>query len=104
MTTPWNKYAATAARRHGRPGREVRPNSTTIDIHSHVAIARAAAFVKPHFDPSTVAAFHFASDESRTLNRTQEEDIRSRITGYDERLTDLDHMGIDMRLVMPPPN
>ena len=33
----WNKYEATAARRHGRPGREVRPGSVTIDVHSHVA-------------------------------------------------------------------
>ena len=62
MTPHWNKYAATAARRHGKPGREVRPKSTTIDIHSHVAIPQAAALVKPHLDPSAVAASHFATD------------------------------------------
>src|SRR5438093_1789782 len=103
MTPHWNKYAATAARRHGKPGREVRPKSTTIDIHSHVAIPQAAALVKPHLDPSTVAASHFATAESRALGQKQEEDIRSRITGYDERLAELDAMGIDMQLVMPPP-
>ena len=43
--TQWNKYSATAARRHGKPGREVRPQSITIDIHSHVAVPAAAAFV-----------------------------------------------------------
>ena len=44
MATQWNKYEATAARKHGKPGREIRPKSTTIDIHSHVAIPQAAAY------------------------------------------------------------
>ena len=42
--------------------------------------------------------------ETKALSQKQEEDIRARITGYDERLADLDAMGIDMQLVMPPPN
>ena len=50
MATQWNKYEATVARKHGKPGRELRPKSTTIDIHSHVAIPQAAAYVKPHLD------------------------------------------------------
>ena len=104
MATQWNKYEATAARKHGKPGREVRPKSTTIDIHSHVAIPQAAAFVKPHLDMSTIALAHFATPETKALSQKQEEDIRARITGYDERLADLDAMGIDMQLVMPPPN
>src|SRR5215831_11744439 len=104
MTQQWNKYEATAARRHKKPGREVRPKSTTIDIHSHVAIPQAAAYVKPHLDMSTIALAHFATAETRALSQKQEEDIRTRITGYDERLADLDAMGIDLQLVMPPPN
>ena len=44
----WNKYEATAARKHGRPGREIRPKSITIDVHSHVGVPRAAELVKPH--------------------------------------------------------
>ena len=43
----WNKYANTAARKHGKPGREQRPQSVTIDAHTHIAIPRAAAFIKP---------------------------------------------------------
>ena len=101
--TPWNKYAPTAARKHGRPGREVRPKATTIDMHAHVAIPQAAAFVSPHLDMATVPLAHFANDETRALSQKQEQDIRARITGYDERLGDLDAMGIDMQLVMPPP-
>ena len=104
MPAPWNKYGLTVARKHGKPGREVRPSSTTIDIHSHVAIPEAAAFVKPHLDPTTIPLTHFADAGTKALNRKQEKDIRFRITAHDERLADMDAMGIDMQLVLPPPN
>jgi aminocarboxymuconate-semialdehyde decarboxylase len=104
MPELWNKYGPTAARKHGRPGRTVRPRSTTIDIHSHVAIAEAAALVKPHLDPATVPLTHFADAATRALNQKQEKDIRARITGQDERLADMDAMGLDMQLILPPPN
>src|SRR5258707_300069 len=104
MMTQWNKYGLTGTRRHGKPGRDVRPKSTTVDIHSHVAIPQAAAFVKPHLDISTIPLAHFADAQTKALSQKQEEDVRARITGYDERLADLDSMGIDLQLVMPPPN
>ncbi len=103
MTELWSKYGPTAARSHGLPGREVRPSSVTIDIHSHVAVPQAAAFVKPHLDPMSIPLARFATAETKALSQKQEDDIRSRITGYDERLTDLDAMGIDVQLVCPPP-
>jgi aminocarboxymuconate-semialdehyde decarboxylase len=104
MSTQWNKYERTAARKHGKPGRDIRPKSPTVDIHSHVAIARAGAFVKPHLDMATIPLAYFADAETRALSQKQEEDIRARITGYDERLIDLDAMGVDLQLVLPPPN
>jgi aminocarboxymuconate-semialdehyde decarboxylase len=99
----WNKYEPTAARRHGRPGREARPSSTTIDIHAHVAIPRAAELVKPHLDLSTIPLAHFADAATKSLNAKQDADIGKRITGQDERLTELDAMGVDIQVVMPPP-
>jgi len=101
--TQWNKYEPTVARRHGKPGREVRPQSITIDIHSHVAVPAAAALVKPHLDPMTNPLVLHATPETRALNQKQEQDIRERITSHDRRLTELDAMGIDFQLVMPPP-
>jgi len=100
----WNKYERTAARKHGKPGREIRPQGTTIDIHSHVAIPQAAAFAQRHLDPATIPLAHFAGADTKSLAGKQEADIRSRITGYDERFADLDAMGLDMQLIMPPPN
>src|SRR5262245_20659332 len=100
----WNKYERTAARSPGHAGRDIRPSSLTFDVHSHVAIPQAAAYVAPHLDMTTIPLAHFASPESKALGQKQESDIRARITGYDDRLKDLEAMGLDMQLVMPPPN
>ena len=99
----WNKYANTAARKHGKPGREQRPQSTTIDAHTHIAVPRAAEYIKPYLDVSTILLAPFASAETKAVNTKQEGDIRSRMTGYDDRFADMDKMGVDMQLVMPPP-
>ena len=104
MADVWNKYANTAARKHGKPGREIRPKSVTIDCHTHVAVPRAGEFIKPHLDLATIPLGHFASADTKALNAKQEADIRSRIVGnFDERFADMDQMGVDMQLVMPPP-
>jgi aminocarboxymuconate-semialdehyde decarboxylase len=102
MPEQWNKYAATAARRHGRPGRELRPKSMTVDIHSHVAVPAAAKFVEPHLDWATIPLAHFANAETKALGQKQEADIRARV-GHEHRLADLDAMGIDVQIIAPPP-
>ena len=103
----WNKYTPTAARRHGKPGRESRPKSLTLDIHSHVSVPAAAAIATPHLDLSTVPLAHFASPDTKALNAKQDADRRDRMSGKDgglsDRLKDMDAMGLDMQLVMPPP-
>ena len=102
MSQQWNKYEKTAARSHGRPGRQLRPQSVTIDIHSHVDVPDAAKFVEPHLDWSTIPLAHFACAETKALNQKQEADIRAR-GGLDRRLADLDAMGIDIQMIAPPP-
>ena len=102
MPEQWNKYAPTAARRHGRPGREQRPKSATIDIHSHVAVPAAAKFVEPYLDWATMPLAHFANAQTRAISQKQEADIRARV-GHNHRLADLDAMGIDVQIIAPPP-
>jgi aminocarboxymuconate-semialdehyde decarboxylase len=102
MPQQWNKYGPTAARRHGKPGREVRPKTTTIDVHSHVAVPEAAKFVEPHLDWATIPLAHFASAETKALNQKQEADIRER-RDHEHRLADLDAMAIDVQMIAPPP-
>ena len=102
----WNKYVPTAARKHGKPGRQVRPKSITIDFHSHVSVPAAAAFVKSHIAEADLLQ-RFASIESQSINRKQEEDRRTRMSGrdggFEQRLRDLDEMGIDVQVITPPP-
>ena len=98
-----NHYGPTAARAHGRPGREVRPASITIDMHSHVLVPEAAALVQPHVDLSKVPLAHFATDNTKALNRKQDADRRPNMTDVAVRLADMDAAGIDVQVIMPPP-
>jgi aminocarboxymuconate-semialdehyde decarboxylase len=98
----WNKYEATAARKHGRPGREIRPKSVTIDVHSHVAVPRAAELAKPHLAANAMPLATYANAETKALNQKQEADVVSR-AGLEQRLADLDVMGLDMQVIKPPP-
>ena len=99
----WNRYGPTAAREAGRPGREVRPASTTIDIHAHVFIPAALDYVTPHLDPSSDALVRFAAPETRELNKQQEADRRPIMASPDARFADLDAMGIDKQMISPAP-
>jgi aminocarboxymuconate-semialdehyde decarboxylase len=103
MAKDWNRYEPTAARPRGKLGRSLRPQSVTIDIHSHIAVPEAAAFVQPHLDLATIPLAHFATPETKALNQRQETDRRSRMIDFDDRLADLDAMGIDLQVVKPPP-
>jgi aminocarboxymuconate-semialdehyde decarboxylase len=103
MTSVWNKYEPTAARKHGKPGREARPKSTTIDIHSHVAIPQAGAFVQQFADRIDPGLHRYQSPETAEVNAKQDGDLKSRLTFFDERLKDLDSMGVDMQVIKPPP-
>jgi aminocarboxymuconate-semialdehyde decarboxylase len=98
-----NHYGATSARAQGRPGRETRPQSTTIDIHSHVAVPEAAAFANPYIDWSRIPLAHFATPETQALNKKQDADRTPVFTGIEARLRELDAAGIDLQVVKPPP-
>src|ERR1700749_440268 len=102
MSEPWNKYERTAARRHGKPGRELRPQSVTVDVHAHVGIPEAAKFVEPHLDWSTIPLARFANAKPKAWSGKQEADIRAP-AGVERRLADLDAMGIDIQMIAPPP-
>jgi aminocarboxymuconate-semialdehyde decarboxylase len=103
MADVWNKYEPTAARKRTKPGREIRPKSLTVDFHSHVAVPAAGKFVAPHLDAAADPLSFFASADTKALNLKQGADIGARITQHDSRLRDLDAMGIDLQVALPPP-
>src|SRR5215212_5407857 len=85
MADMWNKYEPTAARKRGKPGRDTRPKSTTIDMHAHVAIPRAAEIAGSHVDPKTVPLDHFSTPETKALMAKQGADIAQGIRPTDVR-------------------
>jgi aminocarboxymuconate-semialdehyde decarboxylase len=103
MPEQWNKYGPTAARKHGKPGREVRPKSLTVDIHAHVVIPRAFELVKPHLDISNVPLSRFADAATKALSQKQEADIGEGIRPTEARFKVMDAMGVDMQLICPAP-
>src|SRR3954451_21980873 len=103
MMNETNHYGATAARKHVKPGRETRPASTTIDIHAHVFVPEAGAYVAPHLDQATIPLTNFSTPATQALNRKQDADRRVVGTEHGPRLAELDAMGIDVQLCAPAP-
>jgi len=103
MPDRWNKYANTAARPHGRPGRETRPQSTTIDIHTHISVPAAAQYVQPHLGGGGDLLASFSPPETLEIQKKQGADRTEVMTQIDQRLKDMDEMGIDLQLIMCPP-
>ena len=105
MSEPWNKYDLTAARTHGPPGREVRPQSVTIDCHAHIVSQAAAEYVAPHMDASTAPRAAFSVPETDVLTKKQGAERTPLMlpSGMDRRLADMERIGLDMQLVMPAP-
>jgi aminocarboxymuconate-semialdehyde decarboxylase len=103
MADMWNKYEPTAARKRGKPGRETRPKSTTIDMHAHVAVPRAAEIAGSHVDPKTVPLDYFSTPETKALMAKQGADIAQGIRPTDVRFKTMDDMGVDMQLISPGP-
>jgi aminocarboxymuconate-semialdehyde decarboxylase len=72
-----------------------------------VSVPAAAALAMPHLDISTVPLAFFVTAETNQINQQQDLDRRSRLSGLEgglgERLRDLDDMGLDRQVVMPPP-
>jgi aminocarboxymuconate-semialdehyde decarboxylase len=101
MADIWNKYENTAARKHGRPGRETRPQSTTIDIHSHILVPAAAQFAQPHLSAASHA--NFANAHTAELGKKQHADRRPNMLDADLRLKTMDDQGIDIQLLMSAP-
>lgn len=76
----------------------------TVDIHCHVLVPQADELVKPVFTPDKEAAFRFANQMTREINRKQRQDMHGRLTDAATRLADMDRLGIDIQAISPAPN
>jgi aminocarboxymuconate-semialdehyde decarboxylase len=64
----------------------------------------AAALTKDVFDPTREAMLTFSSAITKEVGRKQEETIRTQLTSVEQRIKDMDRMGIDIQaLSVAPP-
>jgi aminocarboxymuconate-semialdehyde decarboxylase len=97
-------YSCLPASSHALPLRaRAGRHSATVDIHCHVMTPEAAALAKDAFDPTREAMLAFSSPATRDVNRRQEENIRTQLTSVEQRIKDMDRMGIDIQAVSPSP-
>jgi aminocarboxymuconate-semialdehyde decarboxylase len=83
--------------------RDKRGRSLRIDIHCHyhnVEVGAQVAPLKPH---EREPAIIFANALSRDINQRQMQERGGKLSGVEERLNDMDRMGIDMQAVSPSP-
>jgi aminocarboxymuconate-semialdehyde decarboxylase len=74
-----------------------------IDIHCHRECSVAAALVKPEADRLGRAPLQFGSELTREVNRRQLEDLRPMMESVEVRLSDMDHMGVDVQALSLSP-
>jgi aminocarboxymuconate-semialdehyde decarboxylase len=91
-----NRYGRTAGRSHTADGRARRPSTPTIDIHAHIVVPQAGAHVGDHRNMAKVPLAHFADAQVKEINLIQDRDRASIMTSTDQRLRDLDAMGVDI--------
>ena len=75
----------------------------TIDIHCHVRCDKATAMVEGNTAVSRWFLETSASERSRDINR--QNGVRTRLQGSspEERIEDMDRMGIDIQAISPAP-
>src|SRR6266446_316843 len=93
-----------AAARGGTPrGAVGRHRHVAVDIHCHVHHPAADDMVKHLLSPDREPSQRFSNELSRATNRKQMENVRSCLTSVEQRLRDMDKMGMDVQAISPSP-
>lgn len=81
---------------------ERRGKSLVVDIHCHLNVPAADEFARPYLVQQH--AFHaFTSDASEEVNRKQFQRIGRTLNVIDERLAEMDRLGVDVQAISPVP-
>lgn len=86
-----------------RPKRIRRRSSPTIDIHCHIHTPECEPLVRELFSPEKEPFIYFASPETRAINQRLFADLAPKLTSPEERLKDMDRMGVDIQVISPSP-
>ena len=77
--------------------------SLTVDIHCHRECDEASEMMKEEAKRVGFAALSFGSDLTKDVNKKQLEFIRPKMESLDERLADMDRMGVDIQAISVSP-
>jgi aminocarboxymuconate-semialdehyde decarboxylase len=75
----------------------------TLDIHCHVRSDKAAALVEGHEEVARWFLETAASPESQAVNRQNGVRTSAQGSSAEQRIADMDHMGIDIQALSPAP-
>ena len=86
------------------PTAATKPNTVTIDAHCHIGVESSAELAKSFFKPDMDPRSFFFPPESIRYNKELRATQKEKFYGIEERLGDMDKMGIDMQLlsIIPP--
>ncbi len=74
-----------------------------VDVHCHVHYPPADEMVKHAFAPDREPSARFSSELSRATNAKQMENVRVCLTSVEQRLRDMDKMGVDVQALSCSP-
>jgi aminocarboxymuconate-semialdehyde decarboxylase len=101
LHAPDDRRAQALARAAKRTARKSR--NLTIDIHCHFMSPRAVKFVQQHGAQAAESAMRYATELTRRILVEQNVRVMDAISGSEERLVEMDEMGVDIQAVSPGP-
>ena len=89
---------------HSRLGRAVikRREELVVDLHCHLNVAAAEQYVRKEV-PDAPDPLTFVSAASRATNAKLFAEIGAKLNGINERLLDMDRLGVDVQAISPSP-
>ena len=90
------------AARGGARGKSQRRHRC-IDVHCHVHYPPADELVKGVYRPELEPSARFSSELSRATNRKQMDNVRVCLTSVEQRLRDMDKMGVEVQAISVSP-
>jgi aminocarboxymuconate-semialdehyde decarboxylase len=82
---------------------EARGRHLVVDIHCHLGIPAADAIVQAHHPGPPPGINDFTSPKTMEVNRAQFAAIGKTLNSVEQRLADMDRIGIDVQAVSPSP-
>ena len=96
-------HRAPASDREARPVARAGGKSLTVDIHCHRECDEASDMMKAEAERVGFAALSFGSELTKEVNRKQLAFIRPKMESLDDRLADMDRMGVDIQAISVSP-